>query len=73
MKLFDYANSQRGIQRNLASLLAISPVTVSLWVNSKRQVPAEYCPKIEKATDGHVTCEELRPDVNWAVLRRASK
>ena len=32
-------------------------------------VPAERCPDSEEATGGKVTCEELRPDVNWAVLR----
>lgn len=31
------------------------------------RVPAEQCPDIEALTG--VKCEELRPDVNWAVLR----
>jgi DNA-binding transcriptional regulator YdaS (Cro superfamily) len=31
------------------------------------RVPAEKCPDIEALTG--VTCEDLRPDVNWAVLR----
>jgi DNA-binding transcriptional regulator YdaS (Cro superfamily) len=31
------------------------------------RVPAEYCPEIERLYK--VPCEELRPDVNWAVLR----
>ncbi len=31
------------------------------------QVPAKHCPDIEKLTG--VRCEELRPDVNWSVLR----
>lgn len=33
----------------------------------KTRVPAEYCPEIERLFK--VPCEELRPDVNWAVLR----
>lgn len=33
----------------------------------KTRVPAEKCPDIEAITG--VKCEELRPDVNWAVLR----
>lgn len=37
----------------------------------RTQVPAERCPDIEAATGGAVTCEELRPDVNWAVVRSA--
>lgn len=39
------------------------------WFNTDRQVPAEHCPAIEKATNGQVRCEELRPDVAWSVLR----
>ncbi|MDT4679101.1 transcriptional regulator, partial [Escherichia coli] len=32
----------------------------------------ERCPAIEKATGGAVTCEELRPDIDWAYLRGAA-
>lgn len=50
------------------------------WFNTEgRRVPAEKCPAIERATreaaeargDASliVTCEELRPDVAWGVLR----
>lgn len=31
------------------------------------RVPAEHCPDIEALTG--IRCEELRPDINWAVLR----
>jgi len=37
------------------------------------RVPAEHCPSIEKATSRAVTCEELRPDVDWAYLRGAKR
>lgn len=54
------------------------------WFNTERRakgwrVPAEHCPAIERATREAaaakqdpsliVTCEELRPDVAWDVLR----
>jgi DNA-binding transcriptional regulator YdaS (Cro superfamily) len=46
------------------------------WFNTSRRVPAEYCPVIERLTRevaksqaDVVTCEELRPDVAWEVLR----
>lgn len=58
-----------GGQAVLARLLMVSPPTVNQWVSGTRQVPAERCPAIEKATDGAVTCEELRPDVDWSYLR----
>ena len=32
------------------------------------RVPAEQCPDIEALTG--IKCEALRPDVNWAVLRK---
>ncbi len=36
------------------------------------RVPAEWCPIIERETGGLVTCEQLRPDVEWGVLREAA-
>jgi len=40
---------------------------ISDWANGNRPVPADRCPDIEAATG--VRCEDLRQDVNWAVLR----
>lgn len=40
------------------------------WLNSpspNKTPPAEYCPDIERITG--IRCEDLRPDVDWAVLR----
>lgn len=49
------------------------------WFNSDRRVPAEKCPLIERATRQVaaarndpsliVTCEQLRSDIAWDVLR----
>jgi DNA-binding transcriptional regulator YdaS (Cro superfamily) len=49
------------------------------WFSTDRQFPAEHCPRIEARTREIaaergdpsliVTCEQLRPDVAWAVLR----
>lgn len=42
------------------------------WFNTDRRVPAEHCPAIERATREKgeaVLCEQLRPDVQWGVLR----
>lgn len=51
----------------LASAIARSPQFVSQLLKGERPVPAELCPVIERATG--VRCEELRPDVEWGVLR----
>lgn len=69
-----------GGQAALASVLGFSTrAGVWPWFNTDRKVPAEYCPTIEEATRAAaaqrqdpslvVTCEELRPDVRWGVLR----
>lgn len=45
--------------------------TVQSWIRNR--VPAEYCPLIERATKEQgraISCEELRPDVAWDVLRK---
>jgi len=48
----------------------VSPVTIHQWAfRPDKQVPAERCPAIERATGGAVTCEELRPDVDWQFIR----
>jgi DNA-binding transcriptional regulator YdaS (Cro superfamily) len=41
--------------------------TVQSW--TRNRIPAEYCPLIERATNGAVRCEDMRPDVAWDVLR----
>ncbi len=44
--------------------------TVQSWLRNR--VPAEYCPAIERETRAAgtvISCEELRPDIPWGVLR----
>lgn len=60
-----------GSQTALAVVLGVSKGAVSQWKEEGRQVPAEHCPAIEKATDGQVRCEDLRPDIEWSVLRQS--
>lgn len=58
-----------GSQARLAKLIGVSPSAVNQWISGVRPVPAERCPAIERATNGDVRCEDLRPDVDWGVLR----
>jgi DNA-binding transcriptional regulator YdaS (Cro superfamily) len=62
----------------MASALKVTQPTVSEWHRGQKRVPAERCPEIERGTRERnaadperavVTCEELRPDVAWEVLR----
>lgn len=57
-----------GGSTKLASALGKQKASISRW--KKERVPAEFCPEIERLTG--VRCEELRSDVNWAVLRTPS-
>ncbi len=65
-----------GSQVALAKVLGVTKAAVGQWKDPGRRVPAEHCPTIEKLTQEMskspadvVTCEQLRPDVPWGVLR----
>lgn len=55
-------------QTRLAKAIGVVPQVVNNWLTRGR-IPAEHCPAIERATNGAVRCEDLRPDVDWAYLR----
>lgn len=57
----------------MANSLGVKPATVNQWVSGARPIPAGRCPEIERATNGRVKCEDLRPDVDWAYLRGTKK
>jgi DNA-binding transcriptional regulator YdaS (Cro superfamily) len=57
-----------GSQSALALAIGRVPQVVNNWMR-RGNVPAESCPDIERATNGAVRCEDLRPDVDWAYLR----
>lgn len=59
-----------GSEAALARALGVSRGAVNQWKKPKRQVPAEYAPKIEKLTG--VRSERLCPSVDWAAIRNAS-
>lgn len=71
-----------GSQAALARALGVTAGAVSLWGSGGRPVPVDRCPQIEQETRKAakaarnpslvVRCEELRPDVQWAVLRKAA-
>lgn len=62
---------EAGGLRAVSNYFGISLRAVSKW--SAGNVPVERCPDLEQLTKGKVTCEELRPDVNWAILRNSNK
>jgi DNA-binding transcriptional regulator YdaS (Cro superfamily) len=68
MEALKHAQHILGSQAALARAVGLAPQVVSNW-QRRGNIPAEYCPAIEKATRGTVRCEDLRPDVDWAYLR----
>lgn len=67
MDLSTYLDSRSN--KDLARAIGVSQVIISQWKTGAKQVPAGRCPAIERATNGAVRCEDLRPDVDWAYLR----
>lgn len=56
--------AELGIERK------VTQANVWSWLNSTnpdRMPPSDFCPGIEKITG--VKCEQLRPDIDWSVLR----
>ena len=49
----------------------VSRTRVWNWIYRDKRFPAEVCPSIEAVTG--VKCEQLRPDVEWSVLRKRAK
>ena len=58
-----------GINPFCAAVKAPSVHAVKAWRMTR--IPAEYCPVIERVTG--VRCEELRPDMEWSVVRHSQE
>lgn len=57
-----------GSMTSLAAALGVTKGVVFQW-KQRGQVPAEYCPTIERLFPSKVICEELNSKVDWAYLR----
>lgn len=51
-----------GSQAELARIMGVTPAMVNQLIKGHRPVPIEHCLAIERATDGRVTRQALRPD-----------
>ena len=67
MNPVDKSISSVGGLSELSSILGVAPQVVTNW--RVRGVPVERCIDLEKATDGAVRCEDIRPDLDWSYLR----
>ncbi len=71
MKPIEIAIESAGNANRLAKGIGVPAQSVLFWRDGDRRIPAEYCPRIEAFTG--VRCEDLRPDVQWSVLRTPEK
>lgn len=71
MSALDRAIEYAGGVGALAAGIDAAASAPSMW-KTRGNVPAEWCPAIERFLGGRVRCEELRPDIPWDVLRDQS-
>lgn len=62
-----------GSQKKTARVLGVTPGMVNHVYLGRRPIPERWCPIIERETGGQIRCEQLRPDVDWVVLRKPAK
>jgi DNA-binding transcriptional regulator YdaS (Cro superfamily) len=70
MDIPTYLATSGQTQRALADRLGVTPALIWQWINGRRPIAVEQAIAIERESGGVVTCEEMRPDVDWAYLRR---
>ena len=63
MNILEYMSVNNMTQEQFAEKIGKTQATVSHYINGQRSIQAETAVAIEKATEGVVTREELRPDV----------
>ena len=56
-------------QTDLARAMGVTQGAVHQWASGLTRVAVERCIEIERATARAVTCEDLRPDVDWGFIR----
>ncbi|MGF6976375.1 DNA-binding transcriptional regulator YdaS (Cro superfamily) [Paraburkholderia sp. JPY465] len=61
-----------GSQSALARALGKSQPYVPKWLKSRKGLPPEYCPPLERLTRRSVRCEELSRTVDWAYVRNGA-
>ncbi|WP_392564345.1 helix-turn-helix domain-containing protein [Orbus wheelerorum] len=58
-----------GSQKKLADEIGVVQSCVWKWLHGETRIPLDKAMNIELLTKGQVKCEELRPDINWSILR----
>ncbi len=69
MDLKTYCDRRRGVALELADAINAPAQLIYQWASGTRPIPKERCPDIEYGTDGAVTVEEQRPDLQWVRVK----
>ena len=56
-----------GGQASLARIISVSPANVQQWIKGTRPIPITQCVAIERATNGVVSRQALRPK-DWHLI-----
>lgn len=70
MNLKDYCSflKEAGVadpRRYLATELGLSKATINSYICGRRLISPENCLTLVNLSRGHLSCEELRPDIPW--------
>lgn len=57
-----------GFRVKLAKFLDVTPGMTSRWIKGDK-IPIERCLQIFVFTEGEVSLEELRPDIDWSFYK----
>lgn len=69
MDIKNYLKTNKISQSKFAKKIKVTQGFISRLILNKTAVPFKLCITVEKATNRQVTCEELRPDIDWSFLR----
>lgn len=58
-----------GTQQAAADKIGVRAPVLHAWRRGRQLVPCARCPIIERITAGQIRCEDLRPDIEWGVVR----
>lgn len=73
MKLLDYIKGLSKEQVEAFAAQCATTVGQLKQVAYGRRVGAELAIAIDRSTGGEVSCEDLRPDIDWQYLRKNPK
>ena len=59
-------------RRELAKKIGVGDDFLYQVLTGRKRASVQLCAALECETSREITCEELRPDLNWAVIRSLS-